>query len=100
MVDSKRTCDARFSTTMACYAVAERDHEYVWFRHAFAYQLRYPVSPHSYWCTAAVLELGALFGALAAGTLADRYSRRHSIFLACGMHFPFQYLHLTYIFCP
>ncbi|KAL0955572.1 hypothetical protein HGRIS_001810 [Hohenbuehelia grisea] len=31
----------------------------------------------------AVLELGALFGALAAGILADKYSRRHSIFLAC-----------------
>ena len=35
---------------------------------------------------AAVLELGALFGALASGILADRFSRRHSIFLACGMH--------------
>lgn len=33
---------------------------------------------------AAVLELGALFGALAAGVLADKYSRRHSICLACG----------------
>ena len=35
---------------------------------------------------AAVLELGALFGALASGILADRFSRRHSIFFACGMH--------------
>ncbi|KAG6888375.1 hypothetical protein C0995_008811 [Termitomyces sp. Mi166 len=33
--------------------------------------------------TAAVLELGALLGALGAGILADRYSRRHSIFAAC-----------------
>jgi len=31
----------------------------------------------------AVLELGALFGALASGILADRFSRRHSMFLAC-----------------
>lgn len=30
----------------------------------------------------AVLELGALLGALAAGVLADRYSRRHTILLA------------------
>ena len=34
---------------------------------------------------AAVLELGALFGALICGILADRFSRRHSIFVACGM---------------
>lgn len=33
---------------------------------------------------AAVLELGALFGALIAGTFADRYSRRQSIFVSCG----------------
>ena len=97
MIDSKRASDARFSTTLACYAVAERDHEYVWSRHAFAYQLRYPVSSHYSWCPAAVLELGALFGALAAGMLADRYSRRHSILLACSMCFPFPYFHLTYI---
>lgn len=33
---------------------------------------------------AALLELGALFGALAAGALADRLSRRMSICCACG----------------
>ena len=34
-------------------------------------------------CAAAVLELGALTGALMAGVFADRYSRRQSIFSAC-----------------
>lgn len=38
---------------------------------------------------AAMLELGALVGALLAGMLADRYSRRQSIFSACGMYRPF-----------
>ena len=38
----------------------------------------------SYMRSAAVLELGALFGALSAGLLADRHSRRFSISLACG----------------
>ncbi len=33
---------------------------------------------------AAMLELGALAGALLAGTFADRYSRKISIFSACG----------------
>lgn len=33
---------------------------------------------------AAALELGALFGALSSGILADKYSRRHSIFIASG----------------
>jgi hypothetical protein len=84
MVDRKRASDARFSTTVAGYTATERDHEYVWSRHAFAYHLLPPVSSYSSWRPAAVLELGALFGALAAGTLADRYSRRHSIFLACS----------------
>jgi len=35
-------------------------------------------------CLAAVLELGALVGALLAGVYADRYSRRHSIVAACS----------------
>lgn len=34
--------------------------------------------------SAAVLELGCLFGALGAGVLADRVSRRSSIAFACG----------------
>jgi hypothetical protein len=38
------------------------------------------------WNKAAVLELGALFGALSAGVLADRCSRRHSILAACSMY--------------
>lgn len=33
---------------------------------------------------ASVLELGALFGALSAGILADQFSRRYSICLACS----------------
>ena len=36
---------------------------------------------------AAVLELGALMGALIAGVYADRYSRRHSILLAASTSF-------------
>ena len=39
-------------------------------------------------CAAAALELGSLLGALTAGTLADKYSRRQSIFTACG-EYPF-----------
>ncbi|KAI0629434.1 general substrate transporter [Trametes polyzona] len=34
---------------------------------------------------AAALELGSLLGALTAGTLADKYSRRQSIFAACAV---------------
>lgn len=34
--------------------------------------------------TAAVLELGSLVGALMAGVFADKYTRRQSIFTACG----------------
>jgi sugar porter (SP) family MFS transporter len=37
---------------------------------------------NTFFASAAVLELGALLGALSAGMLADKYSRRHSIFLA------------------
>lgn len=44
---------------------------------------RWPITPLQKGILTAVLELGALFGALAAGLLADRYSRRHSIILAC-----------------
>ncbi|KAH7921651.1 general substrate transporter [Leucogyrophana mollusca] len=43
---------------------------------------RWPVGPWEKGLMTAVLELGALFGALSAGVLADSYSRRHSIFLA------------------
>ncbi len=35
---------------------------------------------------AAVLELGCLFGALGAGVLADKVSRRSSIASACGAY--------------
>ncbi|KAG6907339.1 hypothetical protein DXG01_009296 [Tephrocybe rancida] len=44
---------------------------------------RWPITPLQKGSMTAVLELGALLGALGAGTLADRYSRRHSIFFAC-----------------
>ncbi|KAI5890062.1 general substrate transporter [Schizophyllum commune H4-8] len=43
----------------------------------------FPVTPLQKGILTAVLELGALIGALGAGVLADRYSRRHSIFIAC-----------------
>ncbi|KAF8845934.1 general substrate transporter [Paxillus ammoniavirescens] len=43
---------------------------------------RWPISPWEKGLMTAVLELGALFGALSSGILADKYSRRHSIFLA------------------
>ncbi|KAI5835369.1 hypothetical protein K523DRAFT_368348 [Schizophyllum commune Tattone D] len=43
----------------------------------------FPVTPLQKGILTAVLELGALIGALGAGVLADRYSRRHSIFVAC-----------------
>ncbi|KAL1759909.1 general substrate transporter [Schizophyllum commune] len=44
---------------------------------------QFPVTPLQKGILTAVLELGALIGALGAGVLADRYSRRHSIFIAC-----------------
>ncbi|KAF9235259.1 general substrate transporter [Melanogaster broomeanus] len=46
---------------------------------------RWPINPWEKGLMTAVLELGALFGALASGVLADKYSRRHSIFLASVM---------------
>ncbi|KAH0588550.1 hypothetical protein H2248_004380 [Termitomyces sp. 'cryptogamus'] len=46
---------------------------------------RWPITPLQKGSMTAVLELGALLGALGAGTLADRYSRRHSIFVACAV---------------
>lgn len=36
---------------------------------------------------AAMLELGALMGALLAGVLADKYSRKQSFFVACSKSF-------------
>ncbi|KAJ7454529.1 general substrate transporter [Mycena galericulata] len=44
---------------------------------------RWRVTPLQKGALTAVLELGALFGALSSGVLADKYSRRHSIFAAC-----------------
>jgi MFS family permease len=44
----------------------------------------FPVPSFAEVVLAAALELGSLFGALIAGFLADRYSRRHSIFMACS----------------
>jgi len=38
---------------------------------------------------AAVLEFGALLGALSAGALVDRLSRRGSISFACGTYLDF-----------
>ncbi|KAH7883353.1 general substrate transporter [Phlebopus sp. FC_14] len=43
---------------------------------------RWPIGPWETGLMTAMLELGALFGALSSGFLADKYSRRHSIFLA------------------
>ncbi|KAI9574868.1 general substrate transporter [Boletus coccyginus] len=46
---------------------------------------RWPVGPWEKGLMTAALELGALFGALSSGILADKYSRRHSIFLASAI---------------
>lgn len=46
---------------------------------------RWPIGPWEKGIMTAVLEFGALFGALLAGVFADRYSRRHSIFLASAI---------------
>ncbi|KAG8811116.1 hypothetical protein FRC17_002623 [Serendipita sp. 399] len=46
---------------------------------------RFPLSPFQTGLLTAVLELGALFGALEAGIFADKYSRRHSIILASDL---------------
>ncbi|KAK2464442.1 hypothetical protein APHAL10511_003590 [Amanita phalloides] len=44
---------------------------------------RWPITALQIGAMTAILELGALVGALSAGIYADRYSRRHSIFFAC-----------------
>ncbi|THU90675.1 general substrate transporter [Dendrothele bispora CBS 962.96] len=44
---------------------------------------RWPITPLQEGAITAILELGALIGALLAGMFADRYSRRQAIFTAC-----------------
>ncbi|ETW83108.1 major facilitator superfamily [Heterobasidion irregulare TC 32-1] len=46
---------------------------------------RWPIGPWEKGLMTAVLELGALFGALMAGISADRFSRRTSMVLACAV---------------
>ncbi|KAH9855919.1 general substrate transporter [Lenzites betulinus] len=46
---------------------------------------RWHLSPWQTGLMTAALELGSLVGALTAGTLADKYSRRQSIFTACAI---------------
>ncbi|EMD32938.1 hypothetical protein CERSUDRAFT_118367 [Gelatoporia subvermispora B] len=46
---------------------------------------RWPIGPWEKGVMTAALELGSLFGALAAGVLADRQSRRFTIALACAV---------------
>ncbi|KAG2073755.1 general substrate transporter [Suillus decipiens] len=43
---------------------------------------RWPIGPWEKGLMTAVLELGALFGAITSGIVADKYCRRHSIFFA------------------
>ncbi|KAF9262631.1 general substrate transporter [Marasmius fiardii PR-910] len=47
------------------------------------FMARWPITPLQKGIMTAVLELGALMGALTAGVLTDKYSRRSSIFVAC-----------------
>ncbi|CAA7263052.1 unnamed protein product [Cyclocybe aegerita] len=64
---------------------------------------RWPITPLQKGIMTAVLELGALIGALAAGIYADKYSRRHSILVACivfcvGSSFQAFARHISHIF--
>ncbi|KAJ3859534.1 MFS monosaccharide transporter [Lentinula novae-zelandiae] len=47
------------------------------------FMTRWPISPLEEGFMTAVLELGALIGALCAGIFADNYSRRFSMFISC-----------------
>ncbi|KAJ4481051.1 MFS monosaccharide transporter [Lentinula aciculospora] len=47
------------------------------------FMTRWPISPLEEGFMTAVLELGALIGALCAGIFADNYSRRFSMFVSC-----------------
>jgi MFS family permease len=49
------------------------------------FQMQFPMTPLQQGLLTAVLELGALFGALAAGILADRLSRRYAICTGCAI---------------
>ncbi|KAM6502998.1 General substrate transporter [Amanita muscaria] len=46
------------------------------------FKKRWPITSFQVGAMTAILELGALAGAILAGIFADRYSRRHSIFVA------------------
>lgn len=46
------------------------------------FKKRWPITSFQVGAMTAILELGALVGAILAGIFADRYSRRHSIFVA------------------
>ena len=75
-VDRECACHVGLHGALADYTHTERRHESVPFVRDMC-----SISPMS---PAAVLELGALIGALAAGVYADRYSRAQSIVAACG----------------